>query len=83
MNIKDFDGDELNCTILGDNMMAEEAASLDTHLSVPGLSDIAEVSSDISLPKPCVATLSNYLLKEDTVETSLDTITKHLETVAV
>lgn len=61
----DFDGDELNITILGDNNMAKLAANFDPAYSVPGLGDPFEVSGLLNVPKPTVATISNYLTRTD------------------
>jgi len=79
----DFDGDEVNCTILGDNLLADEAGTLSTHFNAPGLSGITEISGDLSIPKPCVATLSNYLLEKEDDGRVIDTISKLLKPVEV
>ena len=62
----DFDGDEMSCTILYDNMMTEMASVLDPIYSVPSQDSVGEISGLVSLPKTTVATLANYLSKNDT-----------------
>jgi len=58
------DGDEVNCTILADNNMCELAHTLDPSYSVPGRNTINEVSGLLGLPKPTIATVTNYLNDE-------------------
>lgn len=61
----DFDGDELNFTVLGDLNMARLAENFDPYYSVPGLNNPYEISGLLNIPKPTVATLSNFLTHID------------------
>jgi len=71
----DFDGDELNCIILADNNMCDKAHTLDPAYSIPGRNSINEVSGLLNLPKPTIATITNYLYdKNDTNIDSLNII---------
>ena len=69
------DGDELNCIILADNNMCDKAHTLDPAYSIPGRNSINEVSGLLNLPKPTIATITNYLYdKNDTNIDSLNII---------
>lgn len=46
--------------------MANLASNFDPAYSVPGMGSPYEISGLLSIPKPTVATISNYLSLEDT-----------------
>ena len=64
----DYDGDELNFTILYDNNMGRLMSIFDPAYSVPGSGSPGEVSGLMSLPKSTVPTLTNYLRRKDNDE---------------
>jgi len=45
--------------------MADMATKLDSAYSVPGRNFVGEISGLLSLPKPTIATISNYLIRKD------------------
>lgn len=57
----DFDGDALNLSIAIDNKMARHWQALAPHKNVFVLSKPREVSGNISIPKPVIATMSNWM----------------------
>ena len=61
----DVDGDELNVTILLDNLMAENTDSLSPHFNVTDLTKQYSVSGNLSVMSPATATISNYLSVDD------------------
>lgn len=61
----DYDGDQLNYTVLLDNYLADEVSTLDTYYSVPGLGKPCEVSGNLTLDKPANAILTNYMRDND------------------
>lgn len=63
----DYDGDEYNVVLLLDNNMDELSNRLMPAFSVPSTSTPGEVGGLVTLPKPTIATLANYL-KSDSDE---------------
>jgi hypothetical protein len=64
----DFDGDQLNGTLLLDNYTAEEMKALAPHKSVFDMNTPRAPSRNSSMPKPVVATIAHwYHLDEDHV----------------
>jgi hypothetical protein len=57
----DFDGDQLNGTLSIDLMTAEQLRKLAPHMSVFGLDAPRAVSRNLSIPKPVVATMANWV----------------------
>lgn len=62
----DYDGDEMNFTILLDNNLAEQFKTLAPYHNVPDITRPYEVCSNVNL-MPCASTiLTNYLKSNDT-----------------
>lgn len=61
----DFDGDQLNGTLSIDHMTAEELRRLAPHMSTFGLDEPRAVSRNLSMPKPVVATISEWIHQPD------------------
>jgi hypothetical protein len=76
----DFDGDELNFTILLDNLLTEEFKTLRPFYNIPDLSKPYSVSGNLTLLAPANSILSNYL-SDDSENLVDDTISKLLNTV--
>lgn len=57
----DFDGDQLNGTLSLDNYVSEELEKLAPHMSVFDLNAPRSVSKNLSMPKPVVATIANWM----------------------
>lgn len=80
----DFDGDELNAIVLVDAKMERLAKTMDPAHSVPGRGKIAEVSGLLNLPKPTIATISNYLtFDDDSTKVTTSGLMSKLKTVEV
>jgi hypothetical protein len=63
----DFDGDEMNATILIDNKLAELASAFDYHYNIVDL-DYFKINKILYIPSTTVATIANYLhTKEDEI----------------
>ena len=56
-----FDGDEINCMLFLDNLVTDEMKHLAPHKSVFDLNEPRQVSGNLAMPKPVVATVSNWL----------------------
>ena len=69
----DYDGDELNFTILLDIHIAELARTFDPHWTVPGVHAPYEISGNLSLLKPSTAIL-NSCLRDSSEDPENDTI---------
>lgn len=61
MNTEDYDGDELNFTVLLDNMMAEECMPLQPYYNVMDVNKPFAVSSKLTLLSPANGILFNDL----------------------
>jgi hypothetical protein len=70
----DFDGDEMNVSLAIDHYMAERWYGLAPHKNVFELTRPREVSGSIALPKPVVATISNFVASRRGYEFSQDQI---------
>lgn len=57
----DFDGDQLNGTLCIDIAMAHDLRHLAPHKSVFDLNSPFKVSGNLSMPKPVVATIANWI----------------------
>lgn len=68
----DFDGDQLNGTLSLDLMTAEELKALAPHKSVFDLNNPRAVSRNLSMPKPVVATIANWLHHPHAEENDLE-----------
>lgn len=79
----DYDGDELNFTILLDAMMANEFKTLQPHFNVSDLSKPYAVSGNLSLLAPATSILSNYLYKKTPDAPAVDNISNQLKMVLV
>lgn len=75
--------DELNFIILLSNYMADLATKLDPVYSVPSMGGVAEVSGLLSLPKPTISTISNYLSKNSNNDKATNSILNNMKTVEV
>ena len=56
-----FDGDALNISISTDNEMVRHWQALAPHKNVFEMTSPREISDNISIPKPVIATMSNFL----------------------
>lgn len=65
----DFDGDQLNGTLSIDHMTADELYKLSPHMSTLDLNAPRNVATNLSMPKPVVATIANWMhdTEEDAV----------------
>jgi len=61
LNIKDYDGDQINFTILNDNLIAEELEVYSPYYTVPSLNSIYDVSNSISMQGPANNVITAYL----------------------
>jgi hypothetical protein len=52
--------DQLNCTLSLDNNITELLRKLAPHMSAYDLNEPRKVSKNLSMPKPVVATISNW-----------------------
>lgn len=57
----DFDGDALNYSISLDNTMAQMWLNLEPHNNVFVAQEPRKISGNISMPKPVIASISNWL----------------------
>lgn len=57
----DYDGDELNFTLLGDGLLANEFKTLKPHYNIPDLSKPFSISGNLTLLAPANSILANYL----------------------
>lgn len=64
LNTKDYDGDEMNVQLLVDEYLHNEFKSMAPHASVAHMESPGSVSGRLSLTKPVVATISNYIYQE-------------------
>ncbi len=55
--------DALNTMLMLDNYMADIMSDLAPHTSATNFDGVHQLSSDIILPKPVAATVSNYMSK--------------------
>lgn len=65
---KKFDGDEVNCMLLLDNFMTEKMEPLKPYKSTFSMDRPYEVSNNLSIPKPVIATTGNWLHTEEPVD---------------
>lgn len=63
----DFDGDACSCMLLLDEVMSVEMNHFKPHKSTFDVNKIRSVSSNLSIPKPVVATISAWIHEEDEV----------------
>jgi hypothetical protein len=57
----DFDGDALNVSIGTDNLMADRWLPLAPEYNIFALDVPGKISRNITIPKPIIATISEYL----------------------
>lgn len=57
----DFDGDQMNLTLLNDNASATEALALAPHKNMYDLNEPRTLSRIASIPKPVISTIANWL----------------------
>lgn len=76
----DYDGDELNVTILLDNMMADEFKTLEAYYNIPDVSKPYSISGNLTLLSPATSTLSNYLStdEDDNIDPKSDELVSKL-----
>ena len=60
----DFDGDALNASIALDNFMSDKWYPLEPKFNILQLSKPGEISGNIAIPKPVIATISSWLSSE-------------------
>lgn len=60
----DYDGDELNYTLLLDDVMVQEAKTLEPHYNIPDMSKPFSVSGNLTLLSPSISILANYIHKD-------------------
>lgn len=75
----DFDGDELNFTVLLDGKLANEFDTMAPWFSVPGASRPYAITNLISLLSPSNSILSNYLLDKSVDPKEKDTVVSRME----
>lgn len=61
------DGDTVSCSLTIDNHIERLMKPLESHNNVFVLNKPWEVSNNISIPKPVVATISNWIQTEEVV----------------
>jgi hypothetical protein len=63
----DFDGDELNVTLISgvNDTVRAEMHNFEPHNNILSLTGENDFSSNIKMPKPVVGLLSNWMMKED------------------
>lgn len=64
----DFDGDEINCTVALDEKMADGLRHLDPHKSVFNFESPRQVSGNLAMPKPVVASISNWFHSPEAID---------------
>lgn len=57
----EFSMDEMNVILLLDKFLSEKTKTLDPHNNVFMLTKPMEVSSNLSIPKPSISSISNWL----------------------
>lgn len=57
----DFDGDEVNCSLLLDNKMAAACYPLEPKFSIYGMGKPLAVSGNVSIPRPNISSISRWL----------------------
>ena len=57
----DFDGDALNCMLSVDNELGDAFENLAPHRSGLSMDKPHEISGNLSMPKPVIATISNWI----------------------
>lgn len=60
-NVQDYDGDELNVSILLDNNMAEQFKTLQPFFNVPDIAKPYEISGNLGLLSPSTSIVANFL----------------------
>lgn len=60
----DFDGDQLNGTLLLDNYTADEMYTLAPHMSTFNMDEPRKVSGNLAWPKPVIATTANWFHRD-------------------
>jgi len=76
------DGDELNFTLIGDELLHEQLKVFAPHFNIPATNKPNAISGNLSILKPGIGIVGNYLReKEDKPE--MDTISKRLNFVNI
>jgi hypothetical protein len=57
----DFDGDEMNLSLLPDKLLQERGSYLRPHYAIHSLSDLGRLNNNIKLPEVTVSVLSNFI----------------------
>lgn len=60
----DFDGDEMNLTLINDRYMHDKLSRLAPHLGALDLNAPRRISKNLTLPSPVIATLANWISEE-------------------
>lgn len=76
----DYDGDELNVTILLDNMLADLTKTLAPFYNIPDMSKPNAIAGELTLLSPANSLLGNYILDNDE-DPANDTVSDRLEYV--
>jgi len=56
----DFDGDEINLSLIYDKTVSDLSCNFEPHLNILGFDDVNGFTGNIAFPKPIVATISNW-----------------------
>jgi DNA-directed RNA polymerase beta' subunit len=78
----DFDGDEVNITILLDNLLAEEFKTLRPYYNIPDNNKPLTISNNLSLLSPSYGVLCN-MLRDDAEDYENDTVYDRLKKVKI
>jgi hypothetical protein len=65
-----FDGDALNISISTDNDIVRHWQALAPHKNVFEMTSPREISGNISMPKPVISTMSNFLKSKGAMPTN-------------
>lgn len=79
----DFDGDELNQTILLDNLVAKEVDTFKPHYNIPDVSKPYAISGNFGLLGPSNSILTNFLDDKNCYDNSEDEIVKQLKFIDI
>lgn len=64
----DFDGDEMNVLLALDDTVADLWYTLAPHYNVVAPSKYRSLTGNMAIPKPVIATISNWIYRKDTIQ---------------
>lgn len=64
----DYDGDQMNGTLALDHYISEAIQNLAPHKSVLDMSEPRKISKNLSIPKPVLSTIANWLDKKEAID---------------